>query len=68
MGLGQVSLIGVRDLRLGSFFNVSDSRTVLHEQKFKDLLNSTFQVSVERRVLGLESEVYERPGFYLHCG
>ena len=28
----------------------------MHEQKFKDLLSSTCQVSVERRVLDLESE------------
>ena len=30
---------------------------VVHEQKFKDLLSSTCQVSVERTVLDLESEV-----------
>ena len=30
---------------------------VVHEQKFKALLTSTCQGSVERRVLGLESEV-----------
>ena len=30
---------------------------VMHEQKFKDLLSSTWQVSVERRVLDFESEV-----------
>ena len=30
---------------------------VVHEQKFKDLLSSTCQVSVERRVLDLEYEV-----------
>ena len=30
---------------------------VVHGQKFKDLLSSTCQVSVERRVLDLESEV-----------
>ena len=29
---------------------------VVHEQKFKDLLSSTCQVSVERIVLDLESE------------
>ena len=29
---------------------------VVHEQKFKDLLSSTCQVSVERRVLDLESK------------
>ena len=29
---------------------------VMREQKFKDLLSSTWQVSVERRVLDLESE------------
>ena len=29
----------------------------MHEQKFKDLLSSTCQVSVERIVLHLESEV-----------
>ena len=28
----------------------------MHEQKFKDLLSSTCQVSVERSVLDLESE------------
>ena len=30
---------------------------MVHEQKFKDLISSTCQVSVERIVLGLESEV-----------
>ena len=30
---------------------------VVHEQKFKDLLSSTCQVSVERNMLDLESEV-----------
>ena len=37
--------------------NLSKSKyQVVHEQKFKDLLSSTFQVSVERIVLDLESE------------
>ena len=31
---------------------------VVHEQKFKDLLSTTCQVSVERIVLDLESEVH----------
>ena len=35
---------------------------VVHEQKFKDLLSSTCQVSVERIVLDLESEVMRGPG------
>ena len=35
---------------------------VVHEQKFEDLLNSTCQVSVERIVLDLESEVCRGPG------
>ena len=30
---------------------------VVHEQKFKDLLSTTYQVSVERSMLDLESEV-----------
>ena len=30
---------------------------VVHDQKFKDLLSSTCQVSVERSILDLESEV-----------
>ena len=30
---------------------------MVHEQKFKDLLSSTCQVSVERSMLDLESEV-----------
>ena len=34
----------------------------MHEQKFKDLLSSTCQVSVERIVLDLESEVMRGPG------
>ena len=34
----------------------------MHEQKFKDLISSTWQVSVERRVLDLESEVKRSPG------
>ena len=36
---------------------------VVHEQKFKDLLSSTCQVSVERRLLDLESEAMGGPGF-----
>ena len=37
--------------------NASKSKyQVVHEQKFKGLLSSTCQVSVERRVLDLESE------------
>ena len=39
---------------------------MVHEQKFKDLLSSTCQVSVERIVLDLGG--YERPGSYSHCG
>ena len=35
---------------------------VVHEQRFKDLLSSTRQVSVERIVLNLESEVMRNPG------
>ena len=35
---------------------------VVHEQKFKDLLSSTCQVSVERIALDLESEVMRGPG------
>ena len=35
---------------------------VSHEQKFKNLLSSTCQVSVERRVLDLESEDMRCPG------
>ena len=35
---------------------------VVHEQKFKDLLGSTCQVSVEMVVLDLESEVMRGPG------
>ena len=38
---------------------------VVHEQKFKDLQSSTCQVSVERRVLNLQSEVQ---GFNTHWG
>ena len=37
---------------------------MVHEQKFKDSLSSTCQVSPERIVLDLESEVNHRPGFY----
>ena len=35
---------------------------MVHEQKFKDLLSSTCQVSVERIVLDLESEAMRGPG------
>ena len=34
---------------------------MLHEQKFKDLLSSTCQVSVERGVVDLESEAMRGP-------
>ena len=40
----------------------------MHEQNFKDLLSSTWPVSLERIVLDLESEVYYRPGFNTHWG
>ena len=35
---------------------------MVHEQKFKDLLSTTCQVSVERTVLDLESEVIRALG------
>ena len=35
---------------------------MVHEQKFKDLLSSACQVSVERIMLDLESEVMRGPG------
>ena len=35
---------------------------VVHEQKFKDLLSSTCQVSPDRIALDLESEVMRGPG------
>ena len=35
---------------------------MVHEQRFKDLFSSTCQVSVERIVLNLESEVMRNPG------
>ena len=35
---------------------------MVHEQKFKDLLNSKCQVIVERIVLDLESEAMRDPG------
>ena len=38
---------------------------VVHEQKFKDLLSSTCQISVERSMLDLESEVW---WFNIHWG
>ena len=40
----------------------------VHEQKFKDPLSRTCQISPERRELDLESEVNQRPGFYSHWG
>ena len=41
---------------------------VVHEQKFKDLLSSKCPVSLERIVLDLESEGYERPRFNTQWG
>ena len=42
---------------------------VMHEQKFKDLLSSTWPLSSSQwRVLDLESEVNQRPRFYPHYG
>ena len=40
----------------------------MHEQKFKDLLSSTCQGSVDRRVLDLESDVHWRPGVQYFLG
>ena len=40
----------------------------MHEEKFKDLLSSTCQVSVERIVFDLESEVLRGPGSLLTGG
>ena len=39
---------------------------VVHEQKFKDLLSSTCLISSERRVLYLESDINQGPGFNPH--
>ena len=39
---------------------------MVHEQKFKDL-SRTCQISPERIVLDLESEVNQGPGFFLIC-
>ena len=41
--------------------NANISKNHVHEQKFKDILSSTWQVSVERIVLDLESEVMRGP-------
>ena len=41
---------------------------VVHEQKFKDLLSSTCQVSVERIVLDFESEAMRGPGSIITWG
>ena len=41
---------------------------VVHEQKFKDLLSNTCQISSERRVLDLESEVMRDLGSILTGG
>ena len=41
---------------------------MVHKQKFKDLLSSTCQVSVERRVLNLESEAMRDLGSILTRG
>ena len=41
------------------------SITIVHEQKFEDLLSSTFQISSESGVFDLESEVQ---GFNTNCG
>ena len=43
----------------------SSKNQMVHEQKFKDLLSSTCQISSERRVLDLESEVQ---AFKTHWG
>ena len=44
-------------LRLSRFFLIKRNWQVVPEQKFKDLLSSTGQVSVERSMLDLELEV-----------
>ena len=41
---------------------------VMHKKMFKDPLRSKCQISSERRVLDLESEVNQRPGFNPHWG
>ena len=41
---------------------------VVHEQKFENPLSSTCQISSERRVLDMELEVNQRPGFNPHWG
>ena len=48
------------------FILVESKNQVVHEQKFKDLLSSIYQISPERRVLDLEPEVNQRPGLYSH--
>ena len=39
---------------------------VIHKQKFNDSLSSTYEISSERRVLDMESEANQRPGFNPH--
>ena len=46
----------------------SSKNEVVCKKKLKDFLRSTCQISSERRVLDLESEVYQRPGFNRHLG
>ena len=41
---------------------------VMHEQKFKDLLSSTCQISPERIVLDFGSEVMRGPGSFPNGG
>ena len=41
---------------------------MVHDQKFKDLLSSTCQVSLQRIVLDLESEVMRGPGSIITGG
>ena len=50
------------------WFRLNPSKSkyqVVHEPKFKDLLSSTCQVSVERIVLDLESEAMRGQGIFL---
>ena len=50
----------------GEYHNVFQVQKPSSAQNFKDLLRSTCQIIPESRVLDLESEVYQGPGFYSH--
>ena len=62
-----VIILCVYEVTQGSQLVVIPLRQTHRKRPHSLSLTSKCQLSLERKVLDLESEVHERPGFYSHC-